>query len=726
MTGSGNPSLQDGDAAAAAACDALRAGGKWREAAACYRTLLATRPASIAARLDLALCEDQLGEFDAARANLERIVEAQPAHAIAHYRLGVLDYRAERFAGALEHYRVAMTREPAWHIAAWGVAACFHQLRRYAEALDCYRQALRLKSDDAELWYNYAKALKDGGLLDAALPAYRHSLALDPDNAQARYSLGLLHLMRGDWSAGWEGYELRWRGSDRAAIEHRPQTRLPRWHGEDVAPASGIIVYAEQGLGDAIQCFRYAGLLRRRFARVGFSVHGSLIELFRRSAPPGVEVVARVATQIDESGYTHQISLLSLPAAFATTPGDVPPAPYLSADPARVAHWRKRLAGDARPRIGLVWRGGTLTRTHARDMAFDELRPLLARGDVHWLSLQKDERAPAGAALTDWMPEVGDFDDTAALIEALDRVIAVDTAVAHLAGALGKPVWMLGRFEGEWRWIHGRDTTPWYPSMRIFTQPAPGDWAAVIAAVRARLADNAKGQAMPNSVDLMLNAEQVRALAGRGFHAAEGVRVTESLLFEAPVRVAYGAALAGVRIGAFSCVAAGALLNRVEIGRYCTLGEGVLVAPASPAPGLTSSALAAEPIFPAPFRRSAYPAGGTRQPAPVRIGHDVKVEAGARIAAGVTIGNGAIVGAGAMVTADVPAYAVVEGAPARVVRMRFEPKLIARVEASRWWQYDLSSLDLPFSQPDAALAAIEQAVKSTQLKPYEPGWVNVA
>jgi hypothetical protein len=236
-------------------------------------------------------------------------------------------------------------------------------------------------------------------------------------------------------------------------------------------------------MGDSIMCFRYQRKLKELFNRVKFAATAPLATLFQQNALDGVEVTIRIRQAIDETGFTHYINALSLPAAFKTTPETVPSTPYLKA-PEEKSNFRNcDLPGEARLKVGLVWSGGKLSYAPARDMPFDCLRPLLSRTDINWISLQKDEAPPADSPLSNWMGEVTNFADTAALIANLDLVIAVDTAVAHLAGALGKPVWLLNRFESEWRWMRGKETTPWYPSMRIFSQPEPGGWGRVIAAV---------------------------------------------------------------------------------------------------------------------------------------------------------------------------------------------------------------------------------------------------
>ncbi|MFA6313077.1 MAG: tetratricopeptide repeat-containing glycosyltransferase family protein [Sterolibacterium sp.] len=470
------------------AAHAHRAANQWQAAIDLYRQVAEQQAEEIGAWVGLALCHEALGNPAAAGQALRSCLAQRPQTAVAHHRLGWLCYQKRHFDEALSHYLHAIHCAPAWYEPHYHAAVSCQELRRYPEAVAHYQNALNSKADLPEVWYHAAKALKDGGQLDAALPAYQKALELQPDYAAARYSLGLLHLLRGDWLAGWQGYELRWQGSDRAATEHRPATALPPWQGENVPAGSGIVVYAEQGMGDSIMCFRYASLLAERFAKVKFAETAPLVPLFRHGAPAGVEVVTRIRQAIDETGYTHYIHSLSLPAAFRTTPENVPSPPYLQAPPDRTEFWRRRLACEARKKVGLVWQGGKLSHAPARDMSFEHLRPLLAGTDILWLSLQKDATPQVTAPVTDWMNEMGDFADTAALIANLDLVIAVDTAVAHLAGALGKPVWLLNRFESEWRWMRGRNRTPWYPSMRIFNQPEPGDWGSVIRQVTSVLA----------------------------------------------------------------------------------------------------------------------------------------------------------------------------------------------------------------------------------------------
>lgn len=231
---------------------------------------------------------------------------------------------------------------------------------------------------------------------------------------------------------------------------------------------------------------------------------------------------------------------------------------------------------------------------------------------------------------------------------------------------------------------------------------------------------------MTAQLNQVLTAEHVRQLAAHGLHVAEGVQVRGHLTFEAPVRIWQGVTLNGARIGAFSYVSPHSMLHNVEIGRYCSIGNGFAILSNHPTDWLTSSAVAYEAIFPAPFRRESYSTEAFDKLPPVRIGHDVWIGSYVRIKGGVTIGNGAIIAAGAVVTKDVPPYAVVGGVPAHLIRMRFPTELIERIESLRWWQYDLSGLALPFDSPAEALDAIEEGVADGTITSYAPQWSNLA
>jgi hypothetical protein len=283
-----------------------------------------------------------------------------------------------------------------------------------------------------------------------------------------------------DWPAGWQEYDWRWKTPDLSkAWRGFPQKQ---WLGE---PAEGrtLLIHAEQGFGDTLQFCRYTPLAAARGLRVILEVPGPLVRLLR--CLPGVDRVVERGEALPD--FDLHCPMLSLPLAFGTTLSSLPGAvPYLHADPELTAAWRARLAAvDIQgPRVGLVWAGNPGKVADARrSLPADRLAPLFVDG-AHFVSLQKNGPAtPADLPLTNFMGEVADFADTAALVANLDLVISVDTAVAHLAGALGKLVWVLDRFDPCWRWLAGRRDSPWYPTLRLYRQPTPGDWAPVLAEV---------------------------------------------------------------------------------------------------------------------------------------------------------------------------------------------------------------------------------------------------
>lgn len=373
---------------------------------------------------------------------------------------------------------------------ALGAGNALQALGRYREALDAAEQALALQPEMPEALINRGNALRALGRHREALDSYARVIAYRPDDVGAHWNAGLTRLTLGDFERGWPEYEWRLRGLSDASGRALPE--VPTWHGTEDLTGKTIVLYAEQGFGDAIQFVRYAPRVAARGARVRVACREPLERLFR--TVPGVDDVctAEAAQPAD-----YQAFLMSLPGAFATGMEDIPAeVPYVAADPARVEHWRARLAeSGARRNVGLVWRGNPEhPAARSRDCPAALLPELLAAGDCAFFSLQLDEGAAdlgalaaAGRAPVDLAAELGDFHETGALIAALDLVISVDTAIAHLAGALGRPAWVLLSFAADWRWLVDRDDSPWYPSLHLLRQTAPGDWHGVLRRAAARL-----------------------------------------------------------------------------------------------------------------------------------------------------------------------------------------------------------------------------------------------
>jgi hypothetical protein len=338
---------------------------------------------------------------------------------------------------------------------------------------------------------NLAGLLKDLGRLDAAESLYRNILRRHPDDAAAHFNLGVALLTAGHFAEGWREWEWRFRAEP--ATQRRFEQ--PRWQGEALEGRT-LLVYAEQGIGDMLQFCRFVPSVAR-VGRMVLEVHRPLVRLLEQL--PGVAQVVALGDPLPQ--FDRQCPALSLPDILGMADArDIPSVmPYLHADASQMERWARRVGGLRGRRVGLVWAGNPerMRMDRRRSVAPDRLAGLRDVPGIALVSLQKGPASAAlagsdlGAVVHDWTGELEDFADTAALIAALDLVIGVDTAVVHLAGAMGKPVWLLNRFDTCWRWQRDRDDSPWYPTLRQFRQPEPGNWDSVIARVRDALTDQA-------------------------------------------------------------------------------------------------------------------------------------------------------------------------------------------------------------------------------------------
>jgi tetratricopeptide (TPR) repeat protein len=424
--------------------------------------------------------------------------------ATAHGNLGRQLAARGQIDEAVPHFEAAARLTPGFAPARYNLGRALCDQGRLEESVVHFRDALRLEPNYRYAHNNLGIVLSRLGQPDEALAHLQAALLLDPNDAAAHHNRGLVLLRLGRWGEGWPEYEWRWRTTPpKSPLRDFAQ---PLWTGGDT-PDRVVMLHAEQGFGDTLQYCRYAPLAAKRCAKVYLEVPATLLRLCAGSlSDDKVEVVPRAANFPGHERLPHfdlHCPLLSLPRVFATTLADVPAAsPYLIADPADVAAWSQRLSALPGLRAGLVWAGNPQYPDDSRrSLRLAQLAPLAITG-VSFVSLQKGagahaEAAPAGMTLLDASDDLRDFADTAAAITALDLVISVDTAAAHLAGALGKPVWLLNRFDSDWRWLVERTDTPWYPTMRIFRQPAFGDWDSVTAKVASELACFASGNAWP-------------------------------------------------------------------------------------------------------------------------------------------------------------------------------------------------------------------------------------
>ena len=454
-----------------------------------YRQLLQLQPNHPDAIHYLGMIAQQVGKTDAALEFMRRSLALNPNNPAFHINYAIILQERQRYEEALAHCRRAIALHPDYAEAHANLGAVLASSGNYEQSVEHLNRALALDGRNVKARYNLAAALAKLGKNAEAFAEYERTLAIDPNYAKAQFGLGMLRLLHGDFARGWEGYESRWQTAD-PSIPRREFTQ-PLWDGSDLSGRT-ILLYSEQGYGDAIQFVRYLPMVLARGGRVVLESLAGLAPLFRQL--PGVEQVITWGEELP--AFDVRCPLLTLPKVFTTRLDSIPAeVPYLVVPQDRLELWRRRLADDAKPKVGLVWSGNPRhMNDRERSIPANLLAPLGQFQEISFYSLQKWEGsappavgAAPGLPLRDLTADLRDFADTAALIENLDLVISVDTAVAHLAGALARPVWLLVPSVPDWRWLLDRADSPWYPTMRIFRQKQRRDWPGVVAHVTAAL-----------------------------------------------------------------------------------------------------------------------------------------------------------------------------------------------------------------------------------------------
>jgi tetratricopeptide (TPR) repeat protein len=477
--------------------ECLRLMGNIEESIFALRAAVRLKPDLAVAHNNLGIALAEKGLLDEAIASYRSAISHHPQYAEAHSNLGnALRVRGDvndAIAACRQAVQLNPDRAENWN--SLGVALAAKGEAR--EAREVYRRAIAIKPGYAEAHTNLGNSLSDEGQVEKAATFYRRAVELSPDAVPAHWNLAVALLRQGDFQNGWPEHE--WRLKARSQFPVRPFLQ-PQWTGQDLTGQT-ILLHAEQGFGDTIQFVRYVSLVAARGARVILECQPELCGLLK-----GMTGAERVIARGDPlPAFDLQCPLLSLPRAFNTTLQTIPaPHLYLTIDPERVRQWAAKLSLPRKSlNVGLCWAGSS---THSNDAkrSIDPARltPLACDG-VTFYSLQKHDESDASLdvpdklALKDLRNQLVDFVDTAGVISNLDLVISVDTAVAHLAGALGKPVWLLLPFAADWRWLLSREDSPWYPAMRLFRQATAGDWESVLRRVTEELSGVVRERGLP-------------------------------------------------------------------------------------------------------------------------------------------------------------------------------------------------------------------------------------
>jgi len=488
-----HPDFADAHAKRANVLHALK---RFDEAMASHDRALALRPDLAEAHTNRGSTLHELMWFDEALASHDRALALRPDYTEAHYNRGNALHKLKRFAEALASYERALALRPDCVEALANRGVALHCLNRFGEALASYDRALAVRPDYAQAFLDQGDTLYELRRFEEALASYDRAIALRPDYVEAHCHEGMCRMLIGDFERGWQKLERSW-----IAVRQKNAKRSfsqPQLFGANELQDKTVLLHAEQGFGDMIQFCRYVPRVAERGARVIFEVYEPLRELM--GTLPGVAQFVPTGEPLPD--FDMHCPLLSLPLALGAGSATIlSQTPYLRASPQAAMDWNGRLGPRHRPRIGLAWSGRpSHDNDHNRSIRLGSFLFALAGFDATYVSLQQDVRAddaPAlqGSDILDFGEELKTYADTAALIANLDLVISVDTSVAHLAGALAKPVWILLPYTPDWRWLLDRDDSPWYPTARLFRQDETRGWDGVLARVQAALDDDLRGSA---------------------------------------------------------------------------------------------------------------------------------------------------------------------------------------------------------------------------------------
>lgn len=462
---------------------------RFDEALACYDKAIELKHDFAEAYSNRGIVLNEFKRFDEASASYDKAIELKPDYAEAYLNRGTVEKELKLNAEALASYEKAIELKHDFAEAYYNRGILLKELRRLDEALESYDKAIELQRDYAEAYSNRGIVLKELMRMDEALESYDKAIELKPKFALAHCNKSFLLLTLQDFESGWKLYEWRW--ENEAFTSPKRNFPQPLWLGGESLANKTILLHAEQGLGDSIQFCRYVALVKELGARVLLEVPKPLMTLLNDLV--GIDELFEAGKQL--TYFDYQCPLLSLPLAFKTDLNSIPsPRPYLKSKSEKLEVWNQRLGEKSKPRIGITWSGSTIHQNDQdRSLALADLIQYLPR-DFEYVSLQKDVRDSdkdvlTNSAVKNYGEHLSDFTDTAALCDLMDLVISVDTSVAHLAGALGKPTWILLPFIPDWRWLLYRCDSPWYESVKLYRKGEDRQWEPVLARVARDLTE---------------------------------------------------------------------------------------------------------------------------------------------------------------------------------------------------------------------------------------------
>jgi tetratricopeptide (TPR) repeat protein len=464
---------------------------KLAEAVVSYEEALRLKPDLAETHNNLANLLRHQGKLEQAVASYQKALHIKPRYAEAYCNLGLVLLEQGRLTEAEASQKNAICIDPTIAEARLNLGVIYAEQGKLTEAAECYEEALRLRPNYAQAFNNLGVVHAVQGRYTEAAGCYEQALCLNPDDADAHLNLAYSWFFRGDFEAAWPEYEWRWK---RRGFS-QPSFGQPTWDGTSIHGQT-ILVFAEQGMGDTLQFIRYAPLVKCLGARVLVQCQGPLLRLLATCR--GIDRLVREGNPLPH--FDVQVPLLSLPRIFGSNLTNIPATiPYLHVDRELCSHWQRELSSHEVFKVGIAWQGSPEhQRDRRRSVHLRKFEPLAGVPGVRLVSLQKGpgrDQLPLMVDrlnILDTADRLDDFADTAALLVNLDLVITVDTAVAHLAGALGIPVWVVLPFDADWRWLLDREDTPWYPTMRLFRQTTWGDWAGVFERVTAALQEQAE------------------------------------------------------------------------------------------------------------------------------------------------------------------------------------------------------------------------------------------